>query len=155
MPNYPREQLLDLYKSLPEELQNAIFSSAAADKMFDICQRNEVKDDNVISEIAKNTGCVMMGVLPPAELQGVFEKEIKLKKDTAKQIVWEISRFILFPVKKYIDALYHTNISAAAPSASAESKTSAKITEGAKVKTEIIVKQARQKKSDGYREPLG
>lgn len=111
MPNYPREQLLDLYKSLPKELQTAIFSADNADKMFDICQRNGVKEDKTISEIAKNSGYVLMGVLPPEELQKVLEKEIGLKKELAKQISWEISRFIFLPLRQYLEALYNTNIS--------------------------------------------
>lgn len=111
MPNYPREQLLDLYKSLPKELQTAIFSADNADKMFDICQRNGVKEDKIISEIAKNSGYVLMGVLPPEELQKVLEKEVSLKKELAKQISWEISRFIFLPLRQYLEALYNTNIS--------------------------------------------
>lgn len=133
MPNYPREQLLSLYNSLPKELQEAIFSADNADKMFDICQRNNITDDKTISEIAKNSGYVLMGVLPPEELAKVFEKEIGLKKETAKNVSWEVSRFIFLPVRQYLEALY-----------------SAKSFE----KTEVKPEPPKKKKTDSYREIL-
>ena len=109
MPNYPREQLLDLYKSLPKELQVAIFSADNADKMLDICKRNGVNDDKIISEIAKNSGYVMMGVLPPSDLQKTIEKEAGLKKEIAEKVAWEISRFIFLPVRQFLEPLYNMN----------------------------------------------
>jgi hypothetical protein len=144
MPNYPKEQLLDLYKILPEDLQNAIFSQDNADKIFEICQKNGVKKDAIVSEIAKNTGYVMLGVLAPEELQKVFKKELGLKEKSAEQIASEINELIFLPVRKYIEALYNTDLTPI---------TTPKITAGAKVKAEIIAKTARAK-NDAYREPI-
>lgn len=139
MPNYPREQLLDLYKALPKELQTAIFSADNADKVLDICQRNGLTEDKIISEIARNTGYVLLGILPPEELQRVLEKEIGLKKSTAKQIAWEINRFIFFPVRPFLEALYQTDLM--------------KISGGAKAPIERQETEKTAKK-DRYREPI-
>jgi len=145
MPNYPREQLLELYKSLPKELQTAIFSADNADKMSDICQRNGAQDDKTISEIAKNTGYVLMGVLKPEDLQSVFEKEIGLQKEVAKQIFWEISRFIFLPVKTFLEAIYNTDFS---------SMVSKNGIEAEKPLPPSKPKRNTSKRADGYREPI-
>jgi len=115
MTNYPREQLLDLYKSLPKELQVAIFSADNADKILDICKRNGVEDDKIISEIAKNSGYVMMGVLPPSDLKKTIKEETGLKEETAEKIAWEISRFIFLPVRQFLEPLYNTNFGKSEP----------------------------------------
>ncbi len=49
MLNYPKEQLWELYENLPKELQEAIFSSENADKIYDICTRNGDNKEDVIS----------------------------------------------------------------------------------------------------------
>jgi hypothetical protein len=110
--------------------------------MFDICQRNGIKEDNIISEIAKNTGYVLMGVLPPEELQGVIEKEIGLKKNTAKQIAFEISRFIFFPVRPFIEGLYQTDLTKISPQ------------KGVREKPETSQTAKSKSKTDMYREPI-
>jgi len=142
MTNYPREQLLDLYKSLPKELQIAIFSADNADKILDICKRNGVEDDKAISEIAKNSGYVMMGVLPPTDLKKTIEEEAGLKKETAEKIAWEISRFIFLPVRQFLEPLYNTNFGKSEPST---------IQEPAPKTSKPPVKK---RGSDGYREKI-
>ena len=85
MPNkYTTEQLWKLYEKLPQELKEAVFSEETANNIYDICTRNEIEDDR-ISEIARYTGRVLMGILPLDEFQEVLEKELKLKKDLAKK----------------------------------------------------------------------
>lgn len=105
MPDYTKEQLWKVYEKLPEDLKEAIFSAETADNIYDICTRNGIEDDK-ISEIAKLTGRVLMGILPPEDFQETLEKELKLKKDIAKKIAHEINRFIFFPVKESLAALY-------------------------------------------------
>jgi len=106
---YSKEELWNLYKKLPEELKEAIFSEATADNIFNICTRNEIEDDR-ISEIARYVGRVLMGVLPPDEVQKTLEKELGLKIDLAKKVTQEISRFIFYPIKPVLEELYKIEI---------------------------------------------
>lgn len=110
MPGYPKEQLQDLYKSLPKDLQRALYSEENARNNYDICTKNGVTDEDAIFEVAKNTGYVLLGLLPPNELQEVLEKELKLEENKAEQIASEIARFILLPVKNSLETLYKIEI---------------------------------------------
>lgn len=104
---YTREQLWKLYQKLPGELKEAIFSVGTADSIYDICERNEVEE---ISEVAKYTGWVLLGVLPPEEFEETIKKELKLKKEIAKKVAREINRFIFFPVKSSLEEIYKVAI---------------------------------------------
>lgn len=102
---YNQDQMWKLYERLPEELKETIFSEGTADSIFDICVKNGVNDKR-ISEVARYTGRVLLGVLPPTELQKTIEKEIKLEEGAAKNIVQEINRIIFAPVRSELARLY-------------------------------------------------
>lgn len=138
MPEYPKEQLQQLYINLPKDLQEAIFSEENTRNLREICLKNGVRDEDIIFEITKNLGYVFLGLLPPNELQDVLEKELNLEKAKAEQIASEISRFIFLPVKNSLEALYKIEIKA-----------------GLKPKVfPLPSTEKRLKKGDKYREPI-
>jgi len=104
---YTNEQLQQLYKKLPEELQEAIFSVETADHIWDICERYDI---DKISTVAKRVGNVLVGVLPPEELQETLEKELNIDSETAKKINRDINRFVFYPVKPFLEKLYNIGI---------------------------------------------
>lgn len=106
---YLKDQLWKLYKKLPEELQEAIFSQETADNIGNACEKNKVSE-NKIPEVAERTGYVLSGLLPPNEFEKALAKEVKLKEETAKNVAREISRFIFFPVKEILSKLYEIEI---------------------------------------------
>jgi len=110
MPNYPKEQLWELYKNLPEDLKKATFSEEVANNISEICKENGITGDDVIFEIAKNIGYVFLGLLPPNELANVLEKELKIEKDKSAEITSKINRFIFLPVRASLEALYKIEI---------------------------------------------
>lgn len=140
---YSREQIWKLYEKLPEELKEAIFSEETADSIWDICLRNGIEDER-ISEVARYTGRVLMGLLPPDDLREILEKELKLDKDAAKRISQEINRFIFYPVKIRLEELYKIEI---APIAGTPVRPSLRKKTG----EEEIEKP---RKEDVYREPI-
>jgi replicative superfamily II helicase len=99
-----QEQYWQLFQKLPDELKEEVLSEKTAKNIYDICQRNEI--DDIVSEIASITGQVLLGVLPPEEFQETLEKELKIKKDTAKKVAQEINRFVFYPVKPLLEELY-------------------------------------------------
>jgi len=110
MLSYPKEQLRELYKDLPKDLQKATFSEKVAANIQEVCKENGVADDDIIFDITKNIGYVFLGLLAPNEFSDVLEKELKIEKKKAEQISSEITRFIFLPLKKSLEALYQIKI---------------------------------------------
>ena len=131
MPEYTKEQFWKLYEKLPEELQEAIFSVKTADSIYDICQKNEIDE---VSKVAKLVGQVLVGLLPPGELQQTLTKELDLKPETAKNVFREISRFIFYPIEEGLSNIYRIEIIPSKKVSSPEKPT--------------------PKKPDVYREPI-
>lgn len=109
MPNYPPEQLWPLYEKLPKDLQQAIFSEETAETISDVCTRYGLAEEK-ISEVAKYTGYVMLGLLPFDEFQKTLKEELKLENDSAEKVALEIFRFVFFPLKENLEALYKIKI---------------------------------------------
>jgi len=148
---YTREQLWKLYEKLPQELKEVIFSEETADSIWEICSRNGVEDER-ISEIARYTGRVLMGILPPAEFQETLEKELKLEKETAKKVAREINRLIFYPARTSLEELYKIEITPFAP----PTPKAVPVEEKPVPPKEAPPKPAEEKpkKEDIYREPV-
>lgn len=108
MPKISSEKFWDLYKDLPKELQDALFALETGDKIYDICEKNEVLDN--LSDVVEYVGQVLLGILPPEEFQKTLEKEAKLNPDIAKKVAREINRYVFFPLKSSLEALYKIEI---------------------------------------------
>lgn len=111
MPAYSQEQLLELYNNLPRALQDAVYSPQNAKNIEEICNKNNVTDEDNIYDIKANVCYVLLGLLPPGELSLMIEKETKLNKGACYEIANEISRYIFFPLKAYLEPLYGTKVS--------------------------------------------
>ena len=144
---YTKEQLWKLYEKLPEELKEAIFSEETADSIWNICSKHGIEGERV-SEIAKYTGRVLMGLLPPNELQETLEKELQLEPEIAKKVYQEIFRFIFYPVKTSLEELYKIEM---IPIAGVPVKPPVKRVTEEKPKTSP---EEKPKGVDRYREPI-
>lgn len=128
---YTREQLWKLFEKLPEELKEAIFSEETANNIWNICERNTIKE---VSKVAKLVGDVLLGLLPPGDFQESLEKELKLEKEVAKKLSFETNRYIFRSVKETLRSLYE---------------------EEKPKKEEVPEKEEKKpKKKDIYREPI-
>ena len=110
MVDYPKKQLKQLYENLPKNLQKAVFSDKNGEYIYEACTRNNIEKNDIIHEVAKYTGYVLLGLLSPNDFQKRLEEEVKIEKAKAKQIALEINRFVFFPVKNSLEALYKTTI---------------------------------------------
>lgn len=138
MPQYPKEQIWKIYENLPEELKEAIFSEETAESIDNVCQRSGIKETEKISQIAKLTGHVLLGLLLPEEFQQALEKEVGLKSELAKKVSFGIHRFVFFPLRESLSALYQTEIA----------------TPGMPKPPEAITGKETSQKEDVYREPV-
>ena len=100
---YSREHLWKLYKKLPEDLREALFSEETTNTIYDICKKNGVNETRLVMKII---GLVLLGLLPPSGMEKTLEKELKLSTEKAKKIFVEINSFFLYPLKKALIDLY-------------------------------------------------
>lgn len=109
---YSLEETWKLYEKLPQDLKETIFSESTAEDIWNICDRNEIPGEK-ISEVARYTGRVLLGLLPPNEFQEALEKELGIESETAKKVAREIARYVFFPVKSSLEELYKIEITPA------------------------------------------
>jgi archaellum component FlaC len=138
---YSKEQFWKLYEKLPQELKDALFAEETGNDIEDICRRNKISEN--LGQIVDYVGQVLIGLLPPEEFQETLEKEIKLKKATAKKVSQEINRFIFYPLKSSLEEIYKMKLE---PSAKSE------IGKPAEVPSQGEKKPSPRK--DVYREPV-
>jgi hypothetical protein len=103
MSNYTEEQFWKLYKQLPEELQQALFSIESTNYVYNLCRENKIEK---ISDVIKYIGDVLIGGLAPENFSEVLEKELNIETEKAKKISREISRFVFLPVRPALERLY-------------------------------------------------
>lgn len=145
MPEYTKEKLWKIYQGLPEELKEAIFSVKTADSIYNACAKNGI-EDNRVSEVARYTGRVLLGLISKDDFQKALEKKVKLKKDIAKAIVKNIDHYVFFPVKASLDL-------AIKPFPESKPAPVAKIPVSEMPKKESPLKK-RKLKQDQYLEPI-
>jgi len=146
---YTQEEILKLFKKLPEELKEAIYSDETANHILDICERNKIEKGSIGVMVSD----VLYGLLPLNEFQKTIEQELKLEEEKAKKITREVSRFIFYPVRIYLEKLYEIEITPyTTPSPSIEKEsTREKI---ATEKDEEIEKAKEELETDRYRESI-
>lgn len=110
MPDYSKEELWELYENIPKDLQNTVFSEKTANVIYNTCNKNGIKDDKKISQVAKYTGYVLLGLVPPGKLRKTLEKEMKITKSAAQKISQEINRIVFLPIKQSLEDLYQVKI---------------------------------------------
>ncbi len=107
------EQFWQLYKKLPPEVQESLFSEETGDDIYDICERNDLVDEHGnIVVIVRN---VLLGLLPPDEFQEILQNSLKIDKEKAKKVSRELYRFIFYPVKSNLEDIYEMEITSDEP----------------------------------------
>ena len=148
------KQFWETYKSLPEELQEAIFSEKTAEIIFNICTDNEIEDLR-ISKIAKCVGRTLLGFLPPEQLQPTLELDLDIDSKAAENICQAIYSSILEPVRAQLTKLYLT--SNKRKESSLEEGASSSVKKQTEKKEEISPAggaKEKEKSFDSYRESI-
>jgi len=109
MPEYTKEQFLELYRKLPEELKEAFGAEETMNTLESISDEYKFSDDQT-SKMVELVGEVLIGLLPLDEFQEIFEKELRLKPEVTKKIVFKIYRFVFYPVRESLSALYQMEV---------------------------------------------
>lgn len=101
----PKKEFWAKYKSLPKDLQDAIFSEKTAYIIFEACAENNIEALR-ISKIAGYVGSILTGKLPPEQLQPSLELDLEIDSKTAEKICHKIYDTILEPVRDHLEKLY-------------------------------------------------
>ncbi len=134
MLNYTPEQLWKIYKKLPEELKDAVFSEKTANDIYQICKRNKIEEKE--SELAKLVGYVLGGALPPKKFLSALKENLKLTNSIAQKIDKEVNHFIFSPVQEALSSIYGGEI------------------RPLKTTTTVAKRTTASKQLDPYREPI-
>lgn len=113
MPDYTIEETWKLYEKLPQALKDAIFSEEVADNINKICTKSKLTNEQM-SEVAKYTGQVMLGLVPLDGFEATLKKEVKLTPSKASRVAWEIDRFIFGDIRECLTALHQVKPAAKA-----------------------------------------
>lgn len=108
MADYNPEQLWSLYEKLPDDLKETIFSEKTALVINDVCEKNGLQKE--VSQVAKYTGYVLLGLLSPEDFQKALQEELKLNAEEAAKAAREIQDLVFFPVKSSLETLYQVEI---------------------------------------------
>ncbi|MEK7586353.1 MAG: hypothetical protein AAB453_00605 [Patescibacteria group bacterium] len=99
--NYTSEQLRAQFDTLPEALQEAIFSIEVAHQMVDIGQKNALHVDQ-ISLLAETTGLVMLGLLPLKDFVAEIEKQLGIERARASAIADDVNLAVFIKIRDLI-----------------------------------------------------
>jgi hypothetical protein len=104
-PTYSREQYLQMYKNLPEELKEVLISEKNDQKIGEIGDRFGISDEQY-SVFSKMISYVLMGILPIKTFEKSLKDELEINNDTAQKIAQDAYRFIFFPVINSLKIFY-------------------------------------------------
>ncbi len=112
---YTKEQLLEMYRKLPHDLQDAIFSVDTAEAIRAIGEKNKLMIDK-IGELADETGLVMLGLSSPSQFIPHLSERLGVSRELAKTIGQEINEKIFLAIRESLKKVHGTEeVEAPAP----------------------------------------
>lgn len=102
---YSKEQLRRIYDGLPEDVKEAMFSTDSSKVIMEIGNKYKMHIDQ-ISELGKQTGYIMLGVLDPMDFTSILKSKLGLDTQTAGNIVIEINEKIFLKIKESLRQIH-------------------------------------------------
>lgn len=155
MTQYTKEELQKIYKTLPEELKEAMGSLEVLDNIDAACDRNAVAQNAVQRKrIIELVGYVLMGLLLPSDFQRTVQEEFGMEESTAKTVAVEINRFVFYPVKSALEQLHEMPAQGKPASAGEVIRPQTQPQQTETKFQEQRAQEAPQRKEDAYKEPI-
>lgn len=102
---YTDEQILEMYKKLPEDLRNAIFSVEMTEAVKKIGEKYQLAIDK-IGALGNETGMVMLGVTHSRDFIVNLGNRLNVDKETARKIADEINTQIFSKVRESLKKIH-------------------------------------------------
>jgi len=101
---YTKEQLLEKYRNLPDDIKQVYDSDQMIDAIIDIGNKYKLHIDQR-GELANEIGMVFLGVTRPSEFLANIEQRLKISIEEAGEIVKDINSRIFFPIRASLEKL--------------------------------------------------
>ena len=100
-----RQQVLQRWDALPQNLREALFSEYNSGILWRICEEQHLSEDKIF-KVAALTGDVIMGFMHPEDLSDEIKKELVINAEIASSISRQIDRKIFTLIRSDIDKIY-------------------------------------------------
>ncbi len=105
MKKYTPEQLLEFYKKLPKDLQEAILSVNTSSIIQNVGNKYKLAIDK-IGELADETGLVMLGLTHPNNYISNLVQRLSIDKGAARKIAEEINTQIFAKIRESLKKIH-------------------------------------------------
>ncbi len=105
MINISKQQKMDRWDNLPDNLKQALFSEQNSTILWRICENQHLPADR-ISAIAVVTGYVILGFIHAEDLAKEIKDELGINQEIANVIALEIDRKIFGPIRNDLEKVY-------------------------------------------------
>lgn len=110
---YSFEEMLELYRHLPENIKALIEGDNLISTVERIAEKNKIDKKN-LSLLVDLSSAVLFGLLPPQEFAKELKEKLGLPEKIIRRLDLEIHRFIFFPVRRELERIYQTQVQAKA-----------------------------------------
>lgn len=102
---YTKEELIEIYRGLPEEIKDAIFSPETTD-IFDAIKEKQHLTDEQREIMSVYTGFLMMGILPPEKYVPTLITKMGVEREKVASIAQIINRDLFNPIKHILKEVH-------------------------------------------------
>ncbi len=96
---------MDLYKNLPEKLQNIFWEDDIDNRIEKISERFKLSHTQRLF-FSKMIAHLFLGLLPISQIEATVKEEIALREDDNEKLAQEIVRFIVYPIQHLLREVY-------------------------------------------------
>lgn len=96
------------YEKLPDNIKEALFDEENFNIVSEICEANELSEEETKSQLMKYVGKTLMGLLPIKEFPIILELDLDLDTEKARNISSDIDRRIFSHLRISLNKLYES-----------------------------------------------
>jgi len=115
--DYTQEEILKKYQSLPEDIQEAIFSMDTANIIQKIAKENSLNVEKM-GTLADETGLLMLGITKPSEFISNLASRLSINNETAKKVGQAINTQIFAKIRESLKKLHEEPVQKEKPAQS-------------------------------------
>ncbi len=112
--NYTEEQILERYRSLPEDIKDAIDSVELLDLVESVGKKFKLHVDQQ-GELSNEIGLLLFGITKPEVFLEEIIKRVNLTPEVAGEIAKELNTKIFFPIRASLEKLNNGGVASYRP----------------------------------------
>lgn len=100
------EQLIEIYKKLPQDLVDAMFEVDTSNLIRDIGEKHKLNVDKM-GELADETGLVMIGITHPNKFISNLTQRLEVDKQKAREIAEDINNNVFKKIRESLKKIHN------------------------------------------------